>query len=116
MSRSRMVWRSLVPCLALALVAGAGCAKKSGDAGGGAGGEIKIGVYGSTSGNDADFGLSTERGVKLALEELKASSGGAIGGLTITPIYEDDRSLPEEAATVVQKLVNQDQVSAVIGE
>ncbi len=114
----RMMSRLIVSAAILGVV-GAGCAKKGGESAGTSGDDgktIKIGVYGSTSGNDADFGLSTERGVKLAIAELGKTAGGKIGGYTIRAIYEDDRSLPEEAATVVQKLVNQDQVAAVIGE
>ena len=40
----------------------------------------------------------------------------SIGGLPVRLVVEDDQGKAEEAATVVQKLVNQDQVIAVIGE
>ncbi len=78
--------------------------------------ELVIGEYGSLTGNDSDFGQSTKKGVELALDELAAESGGKIGGLPVRVVVEDDQGRPEEAATVVQKLVNQDRVLAVIGE
>ena len=92
----------------LALV-GLGC-------GGGGKDELVIGEYGSLTGNDADFGQSTKRGMQLALDDLVAHKAGKIGGLPVRFVVEDDQGKPEEAATVVQKLVNQDGVLAVIGE
>ncbi len=93
----------------LASAAIAGC-------GGGKTDELVIGEYGSLTGNDADFGQSTKRGVELAMEELAAKKEGKIGGLPVRVVVEDDQGKPEEAATVVQKLVNNDRVIAVIGE
>lgn len=78
--------------------------------------ELRIGVYGSLTGSDATFGESTRDGVELALAELVASEGGKIGGLPVRTVVEDDQGKAEEAVTVVQKLVNQDQVIAVLGE
>ena len=94
----------------VAVLALNGCAgSKSAD-------EIVIGEYGSLTGNDATFGQSTKEGVQLALSELEASQQGAIGGLKLRPVVEDDEGRPEEAVTVVKKLINQDRVCAVIGE
>ncbi len=78
--------------------------------------ELVIGEYGSLTGNDANFGQSTKDGVEVALDDLAATSGGKIGGMTVRVVVEDDQGRPEEAATVVQKLLNQDRVIAVIGE
>ena len=78
--------------------------------------ELVVGVYGSLTGTDADFGQSTKKGVELALEELTARQQGLIGGLKVRTVVEDDQGRPEEAATVVQKLITQDNVCAVIGE
>jgi len=94
--------------LALALLI-AGCAGSGQD-------ELVIGEYGSLTGNDATFGQSTKDGVELALAELQAQKGGKIGGLPVRVVSEDDQGKPEEAATVVQKLLNQDRVITVIGE
>ncbi len=78
--------------------------------------ELVIGEYGSLTGGDADFGQSTKRGVEMAMDELLAQKQGKIGGLTVRAVVEDDQGKPEEAVTVVKKLVNQDRVIAVIGE
>ena len=91
------------------LLLGAGC--------GGAGkDELVIGEYGSLTGGDATFGSSTKAGVEVALAELTAAKQGKIGGLPVRVVVEDDQSQAQEAATAVQKLVNQDQAIAVIGE
>ena len=94
--------------LALGLLA-LGCAGRGSD-------ELVIGEYGSLTGNDADFGQSTKRGMALALDQLVAQKEGKIGGFKVRVVVEDDQGKPEEAATVVQKLVNQDRVLAVVGE
>jgi branched-chain amino acid transport system substrate-binding protein len=81
---------------------------------GGKGGEIRIGEYGSLTGDKATFGQSTERGIAMAIEEANAEQG--VGGTPLRVQVEDDQGKPEEAATAVNKLVVQDQVIAVLGE
>ncbi|MEK7330534.1 MAG: ABC transporter substrate-binding protein [Candidatus Eisenbacteria bacterium] len=78
--------------------------------------ELVIGEYGSLTGNDATFGQSTKAGIEIALSELAAKKEGKIGGLRVRVVVEDDQGKAEEAATVVQKLINQDRVIAVLGE
>lgn len=84
--------------------------------GGAAKDELVIGEYGSLTGNDATFGTSTQNGVQVALDQLVATKQGKIGGLPVRVVVEDDQGRAEEAATVVQKLINQDRVIAVVGE
>ena len=108
--KSRIATRLVVAGILVAMAALAlGCGGSGKD-------EIVIGEYGSLTGNDATFGQSTKKGVELALDELVANSQGKIGGLPVRSVVEDDQGRAEEAATVVQKLINQDQVVAVIGE
>jgi len=95
---------------AMALIVVAGCAQTGEE-------KIVIGEYGSLTGTDATFGTSTRDGIQIAYDELVADQGGKIGGLAVAPITpEDDQGRAEEAATAVQKIVNQDQAVAVLGE
>jgi branched-chain amino acid transport system substrate-binding protein len=95
-----------------------GCVQKGGEGtattGGSDTGVIKIGVYGDLSGQTSNFGKSTREGVELAAEEINAKGG--INGRKIQLVIEDDQGRPEQAKTVVSKLVNQDKVVAVLGE
>jgi len=84
-----------------------GCNKSSND-------EILIGQFGSLTGTEATFVISSDNGLKLAVEEIN-STGGVLGK-KIKLITYDDQGKPSEAATVVQKLINKDKVVAVIGE
>lgn len=95
-----------------ATILAAGC----GGAGGGGKDELVIGEYGSLTGADATFGTSTKLGVDVAVAELTSQKQGKIGGLPVRVAAEDDQGQAAEAATVVQKLINQDRVVAVIGE
>jgi branched-chain amino acid transport system substrate-binding protein len=76
--------------------------------------EIVIGEYGSLTGGTATFGISTDEGVRLALDEINAKGG--VLGRQVRVVVTDDQSKPEEAVTAVQKLITQDRVVAVLGE
>ncbi|MGH9368915.1 MAG: ABC transporter substrate-binding protein [Thermoanaerobaculia bacterium] len=80
----------------------------------GAGDEIPIGEYGSLTGTTATFGQSTDNGIKMAFDEVNAAGG--VLGKKLKLFVEDDQSKPEEAATAVTKLVNQNHVVALLGE
>jgi branched-chain amino acid transport system substrate-binding protein len=80
----------------------------------GQGNEILIGEYGSLTGTTATFGISTRNGIDMAIAE--ANQAGGILGKKVRVIVEDDQGKPEEAQTVVTKLVNKDRVVAVLGE
>ena len=99
--------RFALPAVLVLLIALAGCGQKKEAA-------IKVGIYGSMTGTTATFGKSTLNGAQLAFDELNAAGG--IGGKKIDYVSEDDQSKAEEAATAVQKLINQDHVVALIGE
>lgn len=85
----------------------AGCNKQSTDT-------IKIGQYASLTGSEATFGISSDNGLKLAVEEI--NSKGGVLGKQIELITEDNRGQTNETQTVVQKLINRDKVVAIIGE
>ena len=95
-----------------------GCPPKTGETGttaaGSEGGEIVIGEYGSMTGGQATFGVSTHNGIMLAVDEINAANG--INGRKIRVLTEDDQSKAEEAANAVTKLISQNNVVAVLGE
>lgn len=78
------------------------------------GNEIVIGEYGSLTGSEATFGISTDNGVKMAIDEK--NKAGGIKGKQIKLIALDDQGKSEEAAAVVTRLITQNNVIAVIGE
>ncbi len=98
---------SIVAFLVLAL-AFAGCGSSN---------ELKIGVSAPLTGDIAALGQSTKNAILLAEEELNANGGIKIGDQTMKFkfLVEDDENKPEQAATVFQKLINQDKVLAIIG-
>lgn len=91
-----------------------------GDGGSGAGpagpdaGPIRVGHYASLTGDTATFGQSTDRGIRMKVEELNAKGG--VLGRPLELITEDDRSITEEARTAAQKLLQRDEVVALLGE
>ena len=94
-----------------------GCPPKQNEAANGTGGtegEIVIGEYGSLTGAEATFGVSTHNGVMLALDEINGAGG--VNGRKIRVITEDDQSKAEEAANAVTKLISQNNVIAIVGE
>lgn len=75
---------------------------------------IKIGEVSSMTGSEATFGTATHKGIELAFSEVNAQGG--IKGKKIALIAVDDQGKPDEAATTVTKLINEDKVIAVLGE
>jgi branched-chain amino acid transport system substrate-binding protein len=81
---------------------------------GGTEGEIVVGEYGSLTGAEATFGVSTHNGIIMAMDEI--NSGGGVNNRKVRVITEDDQSKAEEAANAVTKLISQNNVIAVLGE
>lgn len=80
----------------------------------GGGNEILIGEFASLTGPNATFGISSTNGLKLAVEEM--NNNGGINGKQIKLITYDNQGKPSESQTVVQRLIKNDNVVAVIGE
>lgn len=76
--------------------------------------QIVIGHYASLTGETATFGQSSKNGVDLAQEQFNAAGG--LNGKQVKVITYDTQSKPEEASSVVTKLITQDNVLALIGE
>ena len=94
-------------CLTAVLAATVSCGSKNSQK------EILIGEYGSLTGGIATFGISTKQGSELAFDDINQKGG--ILGQKIRLLVEDDQSKPEEAGTVVNKLIHQDHVIAMLG-
>ena len=79
-----------------------------------AGDDILLGEYGSMTGNEATFGQSSHKGIQMAVDE--ANAAGGVLNKKIRVQVEDDSGEPAQAATAVKKLINQNNVLAVLGE
>lgn len=96
---------------ALALVATVAfsCTKKNENAN-----EILLGSYSSNTGATAAFGVFQKRGIEMAVEEINAKGG--INGKKIKHINYDNKSEADETLAVVNRLISQDNVLAIVGE
>jgi len=75
---------------------------------------ITVGHVASMTGDTATFGRSADQGIRMAVEEINA--GGGVLGQQLQVVTEDDRSVTEEARTAAQKLIQRDEVKALLGE
>jgi branched-chain amino acid transport system substrate-binding protein len=75
---------------------------------------LLIGEVGSLTGPEAAFGISTRNGIDMAIEE--ANAAGGVNGKRLQVRVYDDRSMPEEAASAVTRLITQDKVKLILGE
>jgi branched-chain amino acid transport system substrate-binding protein len=76
--------------------------------------EVLIGAYGPLTGSMATQGISTQNGINMAQD--KANNAGGVLGRRIHFVMEDDRGTPEEAQTVVTRLITKYGVTAILGE
>jgi branched-chain amino acid transport system substrate-binding protein len=76
--------------------------------------EILFGEYGSFTGAESTFGVSTHEGVMMAVDE--ANAAGGVHNRKIRVIHYDDQGKSDEAVTAVTKLITQDRVLLLLGE
>jgi branched-chain amino acid transport system substrate-binding protein len=76
--------------------------------------EIVVGHFASMTGNEANFGIFTDNGIKLAIKQRNASGG--VNGKPVRLITYDNQGKQAESATAVTRLITQDKVAAVLGE
>ena len=100
--------RFTLPIAVLAVVAAGLCAfcDKSGRT-------FNLGGVGPATGEAANFGLSTQKGLSMAVEEW--NERGGVLGRRIRLHFADDKGDPGEGATVYTKLIEQNKVSAIVG-
>jgi branched-chain amino acid transport system substrate-binding protein len=102
----RAIFRMTLALGAVCAISSSGCNKGSN--------EIPVGAYLSLSGPDTTFGVDTKEGIDLALAE--ANAAGGIKGRKIKVIYEDNKSISQEASNKVRQLIDRDKVVALLGE
>ncbi len=75
---------------------------------------IKIGMIASLNGEQQPWGVDSQKGGQLAVDEFNAAGG--VNGKKVELIVEDTNSKPEQSKTATEKLVGEDKVLAVVGE
>jgi len=114
MSHARITRRRLLGAMgaAGALAVLPACKRRDGDAGGGrGGGAIKIGLVVPQSGVYATVGNEVKHGWELWLER----HGGKLGNREVTTVVADEGETPQTGVPAVQKLLQSDQVDAIVG-
>src|SRR5262249_19320982 len=77
---------------------------------------INIGVIQPLSGANAQFGVNCRNGIELVADEINAAGGiRALGGAKINLVVSDATSKPTIAPGVAQRLIAQNDLSAVLG-
>ena len=106
-SMKRILAATLVAVLAITTAAcGAGS--------GGSGDAIKIGLATPLTGASAQDGKAIQEGVNLAVKQI--NDQGGIDGKQVEVVAEDDKGDPSEAATVANKMAQDDGILAIVGD
>ncbi|MDR6997838.1 ABC transporter substrate-binding protein [Neobacillus niacini] len=74
---------------------------------------IKIGWVGPLTGPTSTDGTLSRNAAQLAIEQFNRDGG--VNGKKVELVAEDDQGKPEEALKAVQKLINSDKVSGIVG-
>lgn len=74
---------------------------------------IKLGLVSSLSGNLKPWGLDSEAGAQLAVDEVNAAGG--VNGKKVQLMIEDSASKPEQGKSAAQKLISEGAV-CILGE
>jgi branched-chain amino acid transport system substrate-binding protein len=77
---------------------------------------VNVGVIMPLSGPNAQFGINSRNGVELVADEINSAGGIAeLGGAKINLVVADATSTPTTAGTVAQRLITQQDMTAVLG-
>jgi len=107
----------------LSLAAFAACKDKGGNEATAAGtggapaaqtGPLVIGAYLSMTGSTATFGITTERGARMAVDEINAAGG--IAGRKLELAVLDTQGKADEAGNAVARLIDVNKAVALLGE
>lgn len=75
--------------------------------------EVKLGAVLSLTGDSQIYGNPQRQAIQLAIDEINAA--GAIPGIKLTPIIEDDGGTKDKGITAFEKLIKTDNVTAILG-
>jgi branched-chain amino acid transport system substrate-binding protein len=75
---------------------------------------IRIGAFLSLTGSTAAYGISAQNAIRLATEEVNRNGG--IDGKQVQLLFEDDHSNTQEVPGIVNKLIREDKVDALLAE
>jgi branched-chain amino acid transport system substrate-binding protein len=77
---------------------------------------VNIGAIQPLSGANAQFGISCRNGIELVADAINAAGGiKALGGTKINLVVSDASSNPTIASTAAQRLISQNELTAIIG-
>src|SRR3954453_8563231 len=77
---------------------------------------VSVGVVLPLSGANAQFGVNSRNGIELVADQINKAGGiKALGGVKIELVIADATSTPTTAATVAQRLLTQNRVTAILG-
>ncbi len=107
LNRAALVTAVLVLSFGLLL---AGCSKEEAEA---PAEPIKIGAVFSVTGPAAKLGGPEKNAAQMIVDQINASGG--VNGRQIELIVEDDQGVEENTVNALQKLINLDNVAAIIG-
>lgn len=74
---------------------------------------IRVGLQAPMTGDNAQYGQDMKNGVKLAFQKI--NQDGGINGKKLELMIGDDKATPSEAVAVVNKMIMNDGVKAIIG-
>ena len=78
--------------------------------------EVNVGVIMPLSGANAQFGINSRNGIELVADEINEAGGiQGLGGAKIKLIVADGTATPTTAANVAQRMISQNQVTAILG-
>jgi branched-chain amino acid transport system substrate-binding protein len=80
------------------------------------GAAVNIGVIQPLSGANAQFGINCRNGIEFVADTINAAGGiKALSGAKINLVVSDATSNPTTASTVAQRLITQNELTAVLG-
>jgi branched-chain amino acid transport system substrate-binding protein len=103
----------LIALATVAALVAAACGG-GGEEGGGGEGDVTIGILVPLTGELGSFGGPWQQTVKFAADEIN-EVGGLPGGAEISTVVDDEKADPEAAVQAARRMVEVEDVSAIIG-